>query len=154
MKITNYKRGHPRTPDNVYASGGCKLCVRNKARKWHENNHERALKNMRDRSVNRPERVLLQKAKARAKEKGLPFDLIETDIVIPKVCPIFGFRLERGVTKTICPTSPTLDRINNAKGYTKNNVWVISWRANDLKGNSTLEELETLVRVWREKLPS
>jgi hypothetical protein len=39
--------------------------------------------------------------------------------------------------------SPTLDRIDNAKGYVKGNVCVISKKANTMKNNATPEE------VWK-----
>jgi hypothetical protein len=40
--------------------------------------------------------------------------------------------------------SPSLDRIFPELGYTKGNVRVISWRANWIKNNSTIEEIEKL----------
>ena len=40
--------------------------------------------------------------------------------------------------------SPSLDRIFPESGYTKGNVRVISWRANWIKNNSTIEEIEKL----------
>ena len=38
---------------------------------------------------------------------------------------------------------PTLDRIDNSKGYTKNNVMIISQSANGLKSDMPME-------VWNE----
>jgi len=49
-----------------------------------------------------------------------------------------------GVGK-ICAGSPSLDRINPALGYVKGNVWVISFKANAIKQNATVQELELLV---------
>jgi hypothetical protein len=40
--------------------------------------------------------------------------------------------------------SPTLDRIDNAKGYVKGNVCVISKKANTMKNNATPEEVRKL----------
>jgi hypothetical protein len=42
-------------------------------------------------------------------------------------------------------TSPSIDRVDSSKGYTKDNIQVISHRANNLKNNATLEELRKLV---------
>jgi hypothetical protein len=47
---------------------------------------------------------------------------------------------------------PSLDRIRPERGYTKGNIWVISNRANTLKNNATLEELELLVKNLRKKI--
>jgi hypothetical protein len=46
--------------------------------------------------------------------------------------------------------SPTLDRIDNSKGYIVGNVWVISMRANRLKSDATVDELMMLATNLRE----
>jgi hypothetical protein len=42
-------------------------------------------------------------------------------------------------------TSPSIDRIDSTKGYTPDNIQIISWKANRVKGYATLQELEMLV---------
>lgn len=42
--------------------------------------------------------------------------------------------------------------IDSSKGYIKGNVWVVSKRANTIKNNATLEELELLVANLRNKI--
>jgi hypothetical protein len=37
-----------------------------------------------------------------------------------------------------------LDRIDPTKGYVKGNVWIVSHRANTLKGNTTHDELKAI----------
>ena len=93
---------------------------------------------------NNTEQRILQDAKTRAKRKNIDFNLLLEDIVVPQVCPILGIPLYRSPTNRACPNSPSLDRIDCSEGYTKNNVQVISWRANDLKRDATLEEIEKL----------
>ena len=39
----------------------------------------------------------------------------------------------------------SIDRIDNTKGYTKQNCIVVSYKANSAKGPHSLEELELLV---------
>lgn len=80
-------------------------------------------------------KYLLKYAKARAIKKGLEFTLVESDIVIPDVCPIMKKPMN---TKRF---RPSIDRIDPTKGYTKDNVRVISLLANCMKWDSSKEEL-------------
>lgn len=82
-----------------------------------------------------PRSPMWSRAKYRAKQKGLYFNITKEDIVIPDTCPLLGTPME----------SPSLDRIDSSKGYIKGNVWVISNRANTLKNDASLQELKTLV---------
>lgn len=91
---------------------------------------------------------LLRSAKQRAKTKGLEFNIDISDIELPKVCPLLGIPLSssyREVGKTI-DNSYSIDRINPNKGYVKGNVWVISYKANRIKNDASLEELELIVK--------
>lgn len=49
------------------------------------------------------------------------------------------------------PAAPSADRFDSNKGYTKNNVVFICWRCNNLKRNSTIQDLQTVIS-WLEKL--
>lgn len=83
-------------------------------------------------------------ARKRARAKGLPFNITAEDVVIPERCPVLGTKLTLAGGKR--DTSPSLDRIEPKKGYRKGNVRVISFRANTLKSNATVEELEAVLR--------
>lgn len=95
-----------------------------------------------------PARYLVIQARDRAIKKGIVFEITEDDIVIPEKCPILGiplfFRKRAAVRRGPAPNSPSLDRIDPAKGYVKGNVQVISWRANSLKKDGTVEELRLI----------
>jgi hypothetical protein len=95
------------------------------------------------------EYTLFHKAKARAKRNGLPFDLTLEEIQVPERCPVLDIPLFKH-TKNICDNSPTLDRINNTKGYTARNTHVISARANRLKSDSTADELAAIAAYLRQ----
>lgn len=95
-----------------------------------------------------PRRRLLTSCKARAKAKGLECTIVLDDIEIPERCPALGTLLAVGVKK-VGPNSPTLDRIDNDKGYVKGNVCVISFRANTIKGNNRADQLEAVARWMR-----
>lgn len=97
-----------------------------------------------------PESRLFRHAKGRAKKRGLPFNLTIDDINIPNVCPVLGIPLKQGKGRPI-PNSPTIDRIIPKLGYVKDNIAIISHRANVIKRDSTLKELELLL-VWRRKV--
>ena len=88
-------------------------------------------------------------AKRRAKDKNLPFNISVEDIRIPKRCPLLGLKLFPNVGGSSAPNSPTLDRIIPKLGYVKGNVRVISNKANLMKQDATLEELEKLVSALR-----
>lgn len=87
---------------------------------------------------------LLRNAKARAKVSGLEYNLTLTDVPWAAVCPLLGIPLH--VNSGKCgPNSPTLDRIDNSKGYVSGNVQIISFRANTIKNNATIDELKRLL---------
>ena len=93
---------------------------------------------------NCPESQLLRSARCRAKQKGLECTITQKDIIIPHLCPVFKEPLQR-----ITPYAPSIDRIDNSKGYTPDNIAVMSRRANRLKGEGTLTEHQMLVEWMR-----
>jgi len=87
-------------------------------------------------------------AKARAKKQTIPFDLEVGDIVIPDICPVLGIKLQKNIGK-MGDNSPTLDKIVPELGYVKDNIAIISLKANRMKGAANLEEINQLSR-WVE----
>lgn len=92
-----------------------------------------------------PEFYMYFGAKKRAKKHGREFNIEISDIVVPEFCPILGMKLVSGGYRTTLPSAPTLDRIDSSLGYIKGNVWVVSHRANSLKSNASVEELEAVI---------
>ena len=91
-----------------------------------------------------PEWYMHYKAKRRARLKQVEFNIDVSDVVMPKNCPVFKqLTLKKETSDKVGPKpwSPSLDRIDNTKGYVKGNVQVISHKANTMKGNATPEEL-------------
>ncbi|WP_137045868.1 hypothetical protein [Pseudolabrys sp. FHR47] len=86
---------------------------------------------------------LLNSAKHRAKKSSLKFSIGPADFDIPLLCPLRHVLLKVG-NEQHTEDSPTLDRKDPRFGYIKGNVWVISHKANRLKGNLTPDELRTL----------
>ena len=101
--------------------------------------------------VRNPEHYLWTNARKRAAKHGIPFSISPADIVIPKVCPWLGVTLDppRSGRRS---NSPSIDRIDNSKGYEPGNVEVISSRANCLKSDCSLQELIKLGEVAKQRL--
>jgi hypothetical protein len=88
-----------------------------------------------------PARYLWQKAKERAAKYKVDFDLEIEDIFWPTECPALKVPFEYGT-----PYAASIDRIDNSKGYTKDNIQVISRKANAMKRNATKEELRNFAQ--------
>jgi hypothetical protein len=85
-------------------------------------------------------KIIWLSARYRARRRGIPFSISLSDVIVPERCPVLGITLAFSKDhREDC--SPTLDRIDNAKGYAPSNIAVISWRANRIKNDATLEEL-------------
>jgi hypothetical protein len=83
---------------------------------------------------------LMTTSRSRAKKYGLSFTITEADIIpLPAICPVLGIPLRCGTSRSD-QNAYSLDRIDNQKGYEPGNVRVISWRANRLKNDMTVEE--------------
>lgn len=106
---------------------------------WVENTKIQA----KQRHINNRERYLLTTCKARAKKKGLEFNLSIEDIVIPDKCPILGTTFPKGSAQMHLKNwySSSIDRIDNSKGYIKGNIMIISRKANVMKNSASKEEL-------------
>lgn len=91
---------------------------------------------------------MLNNSKQRAKSVGREHTLNIDDIVIPDFCPILSIKLETGDRKSHY-NAPSIDRIDNNKGYTKENIMIISVRANLLKKDATIDELITIGNFYQ-----
>ena len=116
-----------------------------KYRRDHKDLYARLQANSRKRN---PRMHLVIDARARAKRYGIPVDITVDDIDWVTHCPVLGIELIYGRTggDGRRRNSATLDRRDNTLGYVKGNVFVLSHRANRIKSDATLEELQALVR--------
>lgn len=101
-----------------------------------------------------PLKRMWHNVKGRAKQNGWDFDISYDEFVSlaekSTHCPIFGYKLEyiayTGTGRNITnPFRASLDRKDSSQGYTKDNVWFISWEANAMKNEYTTDKLEQLV---------
>jgi hypothetical protein len=114
----------------------CKDCMKGSARSHNKKNIGK---------------YLLASAKARSLVSGIEFSLQLQDLDVPSHCPVFGIEMSYGTGHGRTDSSYSIDRIDNARGYVKGNVAVISWLANRLKNDATLAQLER-VCMWMRDL--
>ena len=91
------------------------------------------------------EKSMYYSARKRAKKYNREFSIKVSDIVVPDKCPILGIFLQKGLNGVFTDNSPTIDRINNEKGYTVENIWIISFKANRLKNKMSLDEFKLIL---------
>lgn len=101
-------------------------------------------------------KLLHKPVRFRCKQRGESVDITPADIlaVWPKDnrCPVFGTPFRFGPVNYADRTAiPSVDRIDAKRGYVRGNIAVISWRANVIKNDATLEDLQRLVR-WLKKI--
>lgn len=101
-------------------------------------------------------RHLLSQAKRRAEENGVIFEIsIEDFGPLPTHCPVLGIELNygRSIARGFINNRPSVDRVDPSLGYLKGNVRVISWRANRLKSDATVQELRSILDYMERASP-
>lgn len=150
-----------------------KESINARARKWYADNRERAIAYRKQDYVLEKNRTylrlryadpslrmqtILQGARSRSKKNNIQFDEQLFSILMgtpPTYCACCNKKLDystgRGTDRW---DSPSLDRFDNNGGYTVNNTFVLCWKCNHVKSDSTAEELETVAAYVRSKQPS
>lgn len=99
---------------------------------------------------------MISNARYRAKAKNLPFDIDGEYLrsIAPSHCPVLGMPLEWSLQRFngFLANSPSLDRIVPERGYVKGNVWIISYRANQIKSDASHEELKLVTKAVGEAI--
>lgn len=139
--------------------GECKTCNTITRRKYREADEEHAkeyrksYRNLNKENLRYRLQALLNTSKARAKEKQREHTIKLQDLLdvfpLDGKCPIFGFDLCWN-SKGFRETSPSIDRIDSDKGYTPDNIQIISWKANRIKGYATVEDLEVVLSYLKQ----
>lgn len=91
--------------------------------------------------------------KQNAKNNNIPFTILFNEIETPEFCPIFGLKLNYGWSgeNQRDNAKATIDKVIPELGYVNGNVFVISWRANKLKSNMSLDELKSIIKYIEER---
>jgi hypothetical protein len=112
-------------------------------KKWREANPEKHKQNYSSLS---PEYKIWYAIKSKCKKNNIEFDLDVSDIDPPKLCPVFNIPLDRRDSNH----TPSVDRVDPSKGYTKDNICVISLKANRMKQDSSIDDLKMLIKYMEE----
>lgn len=146
------KKDEDTRADVKYCSPSCRSRVQGRN---FRNRHPERVKAARQKENSCAPKRIFTRVKSRAKRRGILFDLSIEDIIIPSHCPVLGIPI-----KAVTPVgedgrrykddSPSVDRIDPVKGYVKGNIRVISQRANLLKSNAELWELEAVLNDLRQ----
>lgn len=137
---------HPSSP-RYLLSGLCCECVNEKAKEKYTKNKGEILEELKQWGANNPIKSMLRRCKRRASSLGVEFSLVEEDILIPEYCPILNIKL---IKSADIDSAPSIDRVDNTRGYTKDNIIIISHRANRLKSDASIDELNKLVEFYNE----
>lgn len=151
---------HDGTKIRYKSNGHCVDCVKRRKQPkltdeqkqqrkiWYQEHKTERASEGRSRYVNDTSRYvyhIVKRAEQRAKTKNVPFDLSISDIVIPEICPILGVKFEIAAKGEPRDYSPSLDRIDPLRGYVKGNIQIISMKANRIKSNASIEEIEKVL---------
>lgn len=92
----------------------------------------------------------LSNTKSVCEKDGVPFDITAEDLApYPLTCPVLGIPINWMSTGSSGNDSPSIDRMIPERGYVRGNVRVISHKANRLKSNASLHELEAIVNYMK-----
>lgn len=98
-------------------------------------------------------RAALSASRMRAKRAGLEHTLTLAWLLeaAADTCPLLETGLQYANDKSHVD-SPAVDRIDNTRGYTPDNCWVISMLANRIKTNASVEQIEVLAANLRKRV--
>lgn len=146
--VGNVKQGSgtEKLPEPEYIQGCCKQCgekITNDKKGGREklfcSEEHKYYYNNRNRN---PYKNIWNNAKARANREGKEWSIDFDSFEFPEYCPILNIKLDYSLGKEkIQNNSPSFDRRDNSKQYVKDNVRIISHKANSMKSNATDEEL-------------
>ncbi len=86
--------------------------------------------------------------KAHATRIGYSWTIEFNDLEWPSHCPILGIELNY-YAENREEGSPSFDRLDSSQGYDKGNVLIISWRANRIKNDGTIEDHEKIANFLK-----
>jgi hypothetical protein len=144
------KRGDSRVPEWLSPAGMEK--ARESRKRTRQRHGRRYRKTYRHLHRSAPSLKLREKrgsVRNRARDVGIPFSLpIQFFRRMPETCPVLGIPLSTGTNDS----RPNLDRVVPKLGYVEHNCIWVSGRANRIKSDATLDELQVITRFYLEWL--
>ena len=126
--------------------------VKERKKEYHKEYYSRPVNRERRREYSSSIRGRWHVAKVRSRERNLEFNItleyLESIYPDDSLCPLLNIPLDWS-TPPNHHSTPSLDRIDSSKGYTKGNVQWVSWRANRLMSNATPDELLMLAQNYK-----
>lgn len=93
-------------------------------------------------------RAKFRQKKANAQRTGIEFTIDFGELEFPTHCPVLGIELDYFNDKR-AENSVSFDQIIPGLGYVTGNVVIMSWRANRIKNDGTLQEHEQIVKFMK-----
>ena len=88
-----------------------------------------------------------------AKRSKWGWELTIHDIKWATVCPVLGIELD-WFAEAKADNSPSYDRVDSTKGYVPGNVRIISFRANRIKNDGTIDEHRKIIEYMESHFKS
>lgn len=94
--------------------------------------------------------------RSRSAIKGFPCDVDKEYVyaILTDTCPVFGTPFVFAGAGRANNDSPTVDKLDPAKGYVRGNIVVISQRANAIKSNATWKQIRRVADWLRGVVPA
>lgn len=148
MKIINCKvcgsEFTPKSSAEKICSNTCRETQKQAAKdKWRHKERKKWASYTKAWRARNPYKAKVSLLKARCVKEGLPFDLDEEWFAknTPTVCPVLGIDLDQGWRDSVA----SVDKVIPSLGYIKENCRIISLKANRLKNNASVEDLEKII---------
>jgi len=101
------------------------------------------------RAVNESDHWIIRSKRGNKRRQRTELSVEYYKTLIVDTCPLLNVKLTYSNFEGRTPDNyATLDKIDPNRGYVEGNVQIVSFRANTLKSNATLEELKMIVKNW------
>jgi len=129
----------------------CKDCVKKCNKAYYKSNADTIKANNKKYRKSNIELHLLKEAKKRSKDSDFNISLEDVKNVMTSICPLLEIKMMVNENH-IKDNSFTLDKIIPQKGYVRDNILIISSKANRSKSDATIEEYEKIVNNFKKNI--